>query len=419
MTGVKIPKRKSMSIKEKTTTWIKPEKVYIPLIVLNDTDITILVKKDDYVLKGSVIGRKKGDLKVPIHSSISGKVLDIEECTYMNGNKVKCIVIENDYKEKMDLRTTNEKISNYTKQEFTDIVRDAGIVGLGGAGFPTYIKYNSDNIKTLVINAVECEPYITADFSLTIDKCEEILETIDAIMTINNIEKAIIAVKKNNVTLINQLKNYMGSYLNIKLVTVPNIYPMGWERLLVEETLHIKYDRLPIEKGVVVSNISTIYAIYEALKYEKPLIERVITFTGEGFKEPKNILVKVGTKVSDVINNIVHYKEDDLLFVAGGPMMGEALPTDDLVVSPNLNCVLVIKDNIKDLETNCLRCGKCVAVCPAKISPVLIKDAIKNKEYLKELEVNRCIECGLCSYICPAKIKVREIVKSAKKKIKE
>lgn len=419
MTGVKIPKRKSMSIKEKTTTWIKPEKVYIPLIVLNDTDITILVKKDDYVLKGSVIGRKKGDLKVPIHSSISGKVLDIEECTYMNGNKVKCIVIENDYKEKMDLRTTNEKISNYTKQEFTDIVRDAGIVGLGGAGFPTYIKYNSDNIKTLVINAVECEPYITADFSLTLDKCEEILETIDAIITINNIEKAIIAVKKNNVTLINQLKNYMGSYLNIKLVTVPNIYPMGWERLLVEETLHIKYDRLPIEKGIVVSNISTIYAIYEALKYEKPLIERVITFTGEGFKEPKNILVKVGTKVSNVINNIVHYKEDDLLFVAGGPMMGEALPTDDLVVSPNLNCVLVIKDNIKYLETNCLRCGKCVAVCPAKISPVLIKDAIKNKEYLKELEVNRCIECGLCSYICPAKIKVREIVKSAKKKIKE
>lgn len=419
MTGVKIPKRKSMSIKEKTTTWIKPEKVYIPLIVLNDTDITILVKKDDYVLKGSVIGRKKGDLKVPIHSSISGKVLDIEECTYMNGNKVKCIVIENDYKEKMDLRTTNEKISNYTKQEFTDIVRDAGIVGLGGAGFPTYIKYNSDNIKTLVINAVECEPYITADFSLTIDKCEEILETIDAIMTINNIEKAIIAVKKNNVTLINQLKNYMGSYLNIKLVTVPNIYPMGWERLLVEETLHIKYDRLPIEKGVVVSNISTIYAIYEALKYEKPLIERVITFTGEGFKEPKNILVKVGTKVSDVINDIIHYKEDDLLFIAGGPMMGEALPTDDLVVSPNLNCVLVIKDNIKDLKTNCLRCGKCVSVCPAKISPVLIKDAIKNKEYLKELEVNRCIECGLCSYICPAKIKVREIVKSAKKKIKE
>lgn len=211
----------------------------------------------------------------------------------------------------------------------------------------------------------------------------------------------------------------MGSYLNIKLVTVPNIYPMGWERLLVEETLHIKYDRLPIEKGVVVSNISTIYAIYEALKYEKPLIERVITFTGEGFKEPKNILVKVGTKVSDVINDIIHYKEDDLLFIAGGPMMGEALPTDDLVVSPNLNCVLVIKDNIKDLETNCLRCGKCVAVCPAKISPVLIKDAIKNKEYLKELEVNRCIECGLCSYICPAKIKVREIVKSAKKKIKE
>ena len=381
MAGAKIPKMKSMSIKEPLSMWIKPKKVYIPLIALNDTDITVLVKKDDYVLKGTVIGRKKGDLKVQIHSSVSGKVLDIEECTYLNGNKVKAVVIENDFKEKTVEQFTADKINKYTHQEFIEILKTSGIVGMGGAGFPTYVKYDSNNIKTLVVNAVECEPYITSDFSLTSDKCEEILETIDAILTINKIDKAIIGIKKSNYTLVNQLKNYMGSYLKIKLELLPNIYPMGWERMLVNKATHQKYDRLPSEKGIVVSNISTIYAIYEALKYHKPLIERVVTFSGEGLENPKNILVKIGTKVSDILEEL-KCKNDKVILVAGGAMMGTSV-TDDLVVSPNLNAVLLLPDKEEEPTTTCLRCGRCNEVCPARICPVLIKDAIDNKDKLK------------------------------------
>lgn len=417
MAGAKIPKMKSMSIKEPLSMWIKPKKVYIPLIALNDTDITVLVKKDDYVLKGTVIGRKKGDLKVQIHSSVSGKVLDIEECTYLNGNKVKAVVIENDFKEKTVEQFTADKINKYTHQEFIEILKTSGIVGMGGAGFPTYVKYDSNNIKTLVVNAVECEPYITSDFSLTSDKCEEILETIDAILTINKIDKAIIGIKKSNYTLVNQLKNYMGSYLKIKLELLPNIYPMGWERMLVNKATHQKYDRLPSEKGIVVSNISTIYAIYEALKYHKPLIERVVTFSGEGLENPKNILVKIGTKVSDILEEL-KCKNDKVILVAGGAMMGTSV-TDDLVVSPNLNAVLLLPDKEEEPITTCLRCGRCNEVCPARICPVLIKDAIDNKDKLKKLDVNKCVECGLCSYICPAKINVREYVREAKGKIRD
>ena len=417
MAGAKISKMKSMSIKEPLSMWIKPKKVYIPLIALNDTDITVLVKKDDYVLKGTVIGRKKGDLKVQIHSSVSGKVLDIEECTYLNGNKVKAVVIENDFKEKTVEQFTADKINKYTHQEFIEILKTSGIVGMGGAGFPTYVKYDSNNIKTLVVNAVECEPYITSDFSLTSDKCEEILETIDAILTINKIDKAIIGIKKSNYTLVNQLKNYMGSYLKIKLELLPNIYPMGWERMLVNKATHQKYDRLPSEKGIVVSNISTIYAIYEALKYHKPLIERVVTFSGEGLENPKNILVKIGTKVSDILEEL-KCKNDKVILVAGGAMMGTSV-TDDLVVSPNLNAVLLLPDKEEEPTTTCLRCGRCNEVCPARICPVLIKDAIDNKDKLKKLDVNKCVECGLCSYICPAKINVREYVREAKGKIRD
>ena len=418
MSGMKIPKMKSMSIKERTTMWIKPKFVYIPLIVLNDTDITVLVKKDDYVLKGSIIGHKKGDLKTTIHSSVSGKVTGFEEVTISNGSKVKSVVIENDFKEKTKENVNIEKLASYTHQEFIDILKTSGIVGMGGAGFPTYVKYDNESINTLVVNAVECEPYITADFSLTIDKCEAILETIDAILTINHIDKAVIGVKKSNYTLIKTLKNYMGSYLKIKLVEVPNLYPMGWERLLVETTTQKHYDRLPAEKGIVVSNISTIYAIYEMLKYHKPLTERIVTFSGGCFKEPKNVLVKIGTKVSEVINDIIGYKEDSIYFIAGGPMMGVTVD-DQLVVSPNLNCVLALPVIEDEKTTECLRCGKCINVCPAKICPVLIKDAIKDKERLKELNPKKCIECGLCTYVCPAKINVREIIRDAKRKISE
>ena len=409
---VKIDKHKLT--KEELIVYNKPKKVYIPLISGNDTNITILVNKGEYVYKGSIVGKRKGDFRIPIHASVSGTVLDFEERTCYNGEKVKCVVIENDFKEKIEQKLSIKKnINQYSKEEFLELLKESGIIGMGGAGFPTYVKYESKNINTLIVNAVECEPYIMADYALAKVKCEEILETIDAILEINKINEAIIAIKKENVVLKQIFDNFIGTYLKIKIKLVPNVYPMGWEKALIKQITGKDYDNYPSDIGIIVNNISTIYAIYEALKYNKPLIERIVTFSGEGLEEPHNVLVKVGTPVSEVLKEL-KIKQDSII-VAGGPMMGTKV--EDLVISPNLNCVLALDDNIT-LATPCIKCGKCVNVCPVKLSPVLIMKTKykkeKNIKKIKSLHPEKCIGCGLCSYICPAKLFVRERVKEAK-----
>ncbi len=420
ITGLKIPKRKSMSIKEKVGIYNKMKYVYIPLISGNDTNITVSVKKGDYVYKGTIIGKRKGNFRIPIHSSVSGTVIDYEEKYTSNGKKVKCVVIENDFLDALEKEYENNDVTKYTKKEFLKTIQDCGIVGLGGSGFPTYIKYNIDKkINTLIINAVECEPYITADFILFREKCEEILEAIDAVREINNIDEAIIAIKNNNTELKEIIDNYIGTYLKLKVVEVPNLYPMGWEKNLVKYIKKTDYSKLPMEKGIIVNNVSTIYAIYEALKYKKPLTERIVTFTGENLKRPQNVMVKIGTPISEIIKKVGGIKNKEVIYVAGGPMMGIGIPTDDIVINCNDNCILVLNDIRKDIEQTCMRCGKCVENCPAKLAPILIGEALNNIEKLKKLEPNRCMECGLCSYICPAKINVREKVRLAKEKLRK
>lgn len=420
MAGLKLPKFKTMSIEHEVFTYLQPKFVYIPLISGNDTNLTVLTKKGEYVKKGEIIAKRKGNFRIPIHSSVSGRVIDFVEKTYLTGEKVKCIVIENDFKEQVEKEYEPKKlISTYTKEEFLTLLHDNGVIGMGGAGFPTYVKYESkDKINTLIVNAVECEPYITADHAVIEKYCESILEAIDAILEINGIDEAIIAIKKTNVELKSIFDRYIGTYLKVKIALVPDIYPMGWERTLVWQVKHVEYRTLPLEKGIVINNISTIYAVYEALKYNKPVIERIVTFSGDGLKNPRNVLLKVGTSAFEVLEKL-ELDAKEYMVVAGGPMMGDIILDEDLVITPNLNCVLVLKKGIEDIETTCLRCGKCVEVCPAKMSPVLIRDHLKDKEYLSLLHPEKCVECGLCSYICPAKIRVREFVREAKKIVKE
>ena len=420
ITGLKIPKRKKMSIKEKVGVYNKMKYVYIPLISGNDTNITISVKKGDYVYKGSIVGKRKGNFRIPIHSSISGTVVDYEEKYTSNGKKVKCIVIENDFLDAIEKEYENNDITKYTKKEFLKTIQDCGIVGMGGSGFPTYVKYNIDKkINTLIINAVECEPYITSDFVLIREKCEEILEAIDAVREINNIDEAIIAIKESNTELKEIIDNYIGTYLKIKVTLVPDLYPMGWEKSLVKFIKKVDYERLPMEKGIIVNNVSTMYAIYEALKYKKPLTERIVTFTGENLKRPQNVMVKLGTSTSEIIKKVGGLNKKEVTYVSGGPMMGTSIPTDDIIININDNCILVLDKVEEDIESTCMRCGKCVDNCPAKLSPVLIKEALNNTDKLKKLEPMRCIECGLCSYICPAKINLREKVMLAKQELRK
>lgn len=416
-----LPKYKKQTLEHALTKYMRPKFVYIPLINAGDTNITVLVQKGDYVNKGAIVARRKGVFKIPLISSASGTVVGFEEHLCYNGEMVKCIKIENDFKDSELNVKKNKKLSGISKKEFIELIKEKGIIGMGGAGFPTYAKYDSKRkINTLIVNAIECEPYITADQMLGLSFSEEILEAIDAILDINEIEEAYIAIKKTNHDLINEFNNHIGTYPKIKLALLDDMYPMGWERMIVKKIMKEDYDRLPIELGVVINNISTIYAIYSALKYNRALTERTITFAGDMLKVPQNVVVKIGTPVHEVIESIEGYKRaKNMTFIAGGPMMGNSLPSDDLVVTPNMNCVLVIKKTEDELALPCIRCGKCITACPAMLSPVLIKDNLNNVEELKKLHVEKCIECGSCSYICPSGLKIRECVKLAKEKIKE
>ncbi len=403
----------------KIEMYTKPELVYIPLENKNGVTYKHLVKEGDYVYKGSVVGINKEN-NFPIHSSVSGYAVCGTNKIISNGKKIKCIVIENDFKEKYEKsKLKTKKISDYTKETFINDLRENGISGLGGADYPTFQKYSIDNIKYLIVNGVECEPFVSCDKVVMANYPEQILEAIDNILEITKIKKALVAVKDNDTKSIKALNKYIKTYPNISLVPVEDAFPNGWERLVVRNTLGIEYNKYPSEKGIIVNNVSTIYAIYEMLKYNRPLTERVITITGPGVKKKKNIRVKIGALASEIINSVDEYKNiKKPLFVVGGPMMGKSMPTDDVVITKDVTSLLVIEDNFEK-NLPCIKCGKCAMVCPANIMPVLIMENINNIDNLTKLNCNKCIGCSLCSYICPSKIEVREFVNIAKEKVNQ
>lgn len=418
MRGEKIQLNDNIKITNEIREYIKPQIIYVPLENKNGVVYKHLVKQGDYVCKGDIVAINES-IDFPLHSSVSGYVITGTKKIMNNGKKIKCVVVENDFKEKYrDKIGAKRNLNNYSKEEFITLLKKSGITGLGGSDFPTFIKYNTEEkIEYLLINGVECEPYISCDKSVIENYTEEILECIDSILEIMKIKKAYIVVKENNLKGIEKIEKYIGTYPNIEISTMPNVYPAGWERNIVEYVLDKKYDKYPIEIGAIVSNVSTIYAIYEMLKYNRPLTERIITITGTGINKPANVKVKIGALLSEIIENIDGYKEiKNPLFIAGGPMMGNSLPTDELVVTKDLNCVLVI-DDIEETNYPCINCGKCTFVCPSKIFPVLIMKNYNDDKKMKDLHPEKCIECGLCSYVCPSKIEVREFVRIAKGKV--
>lgn len=413
--GIKLDGKKEMSLDEDIMDISNPSLVYIPLMNGN-TSCSLTVKKGKKVKKGSVIGIRE-DIDFPILSSVSGTVVDIKKCMYFNGKNVDCVVISNDKKETLIKKKEIKDITTYTKEEFVDLLKNCAVTGMGGSDFPTFLKYKGE-VETLIINAVECEPYLTADMMLVNKKADLILESINAIMKINNIKNCFIAYKKNNIIVKDSFLKYIDKYENISLYPVKNIYPMGWERYIVKAVLKKDYDKFPSDIKVVVNNVTTIFSIYKALKYQRAISKRIVTISGEGFTKSINVLVKIGTNISSVIKKIGKYEDNNLRFIVGGPMMGKSLSADDVIISKSVGAITIISDTI-DEKVECISCGRCIKKCPANICPVFIFKNIDDKDMLKKLHPESCIECGICSYICPSKIELTDAVKLAKEKVKE
>ncbi|MDY4849398.1 MAG: RnfABCDGE type electron transport complex subunit C [Bacilli bacterium] len=390
----------------------------------------VFIEPGDYVKCAQIVGMRHGPFfDQPIHTACSGKFVGYEKHYHRSGKLVNFMKIENDFLDTYAdyvKERSEEEIKQLTKEDMTEIIKNCALVGLGGSSFPTYIKFQTkEKIHTILINGIECEPYLTSDHRIMMEFPKRIVTGIKYVMQAFNCHKALICIKKKYEDLAEMWSEYLkreendplGS--NIKVCRVGNFYPQGWEVAMIKSATGIKMKpgELPTKYGILDFNVSTIVGLYKAIRYNMPVIKRDITVTGDGIKYPTNFRVSVGTSVKELIDLCGGYKdpEKEKIFILGGPMMGASLPSDDTIITKTVTSVIVL--NKQDyLEEQCVRCGSCVLSCPQKLLPVDIMDAVKslNKEKIKALNPLSCIECGLCSYVCTSKIKVTDYIKKAK-----
>ena len=414
---------KEMSLTHEMVNFLNPEFIYIPLIEQN-APCEVNVSVGDTVLVGQVVATKTGRFSLPVHSSVSGVVTSIDKKMWHSmGKMVPCIEIKNDFNETMVDSIKPNDVDSLSREEIVNIMKECGLVGLGGASFPTYVK-NSSNVKIdyLLINAAECEPYINNDYMiLKVDELRsKFVRGVRYAMKASGAQRATIAIKRNKTHLIEMLEKEFENDSNIDIYKLKDVYPAGWEKYIVQEVTKKTYNGLPSEAGCVVNNVGTLYSLCDAVEMNKPLIEKVITLTGKGLKDPCVMYTKIGAKVSDCIKHIGGYVEDlkpsDTYFIAGGPMTGKSIMFDTVVINRSFGDVIVMPKEEKNISLNCMGCGKCAEYCPVDLSPILIKHAVdeKDKQAMAELCALKCMQCGLCSYICPSKIELTEAVGKAK-----
>ncbi len=394
-----------------------PNTVAIPLVNMGSSAVEVLVQEGDLVKVGTKVAVRNDHFSVPLFSSVSGKVKGIEKFMHASLTPVNHLVIENDGKYEVDAPLAVIDPKQTTVEQLVDFMMNAGIVGCGGAGFPTYIKYRGiKGIDTLVINAVECEPYITADYHVMKTSLEDLVVGVETMLKMCGAQKALVCIKQTKKDFIPKLIEAFKGATNIEVKAVPDVYPMGWERTLVYQVLKKRYDRLPSEVGVIVNNATTAIAFAHAMRTGMPIVNKIVTVSGNAVNTPANVQVPVGTSTKAVIEACGGYTAEDVLLIAGGPMMGKSITNDIFVVTPSTNAITVMKNEAVN-EVACLRCGKCSDHCPAGLQPVRLNtfEKLKDIDNLEASGVNECIECGLCTYICPSKIEVTEGIRRAKR----
>jgi len=406
-------------------TAVPPKIAIIPLIQHTGAPCEPIVKVGDKVKVGTKIGDSGKFVSSPVHSSISGTVLSIDKSPHPSLGQSLSVYIENDEKNEPDPAYFKQKnIDSLNADEIRSIIRDAGIVGLGGAAFPTHVKLTppkEKKIDTLIINGAECEPYLTCDYRLMIENSCEILKGVRIIKKVLGVEKVFIAIEKNKPRAIRLMQQFLE---DVKVAELKTLYPQGSEKTMIKGILNreVPSGGLPLDIGVVVQNVGTACAVYEAVERGKPLIERVVTVSGSCVKEPANLRVKIGTPIKDLIEQCGGLTGEPAKIIVGGPMMGIAQYSDSVPVTKATTGVLVFGKNEilnNDKWQQCISCSRCTDACPVGLVPSVLSMAAEKDKFgtAQEYNVFDCFECGNCGYVCPSKRPMVQLIKYAKSQI--
>ncbi|UCG27581.1 MAG: electron transport complex subunit RsxC [Bacteroidales bacterium] len=406
-----------------------PEVVYIPLSQHLGAPAKLIIDRGEKVKTGQLVAKSTGFVSVNIHSSVSGTVRKIDQVQDGSGYKRTAILIEtceDEWQPGIDLSPDINTDIQYSPEEIIRKTLYAGIVGLGGAAFPSHVKLSiprGKHARALIINGAECEPYLTSDHRLMLEKGKELIIGIKLLMRALRAETAMIGIENNKQDAIRHLEELAGKEEGISVYPLKVKYPQGGEKQLIKALtkMEVPSGGLPIDIGVVVHNVGTAFAVYEALQKNKPLIERVVTVTGKSLKNPSNFLVRIGTPVINLIEAAGGLPADTGKVISGGPMMGKALSTFDVPVVKGTSGIVILPESESKRRhvKVCIRCTKCVAVCPQGLEPYLLMSLAQN-EYPDELEMNKvmdCIECGACSYICPSGRPLLDYIRLGKAKV--
>lgn len=391
-----------------------PRVVYVPISQHIGIPAEIVVEVKQKVEIGQVIARSGGYVSSNIHAPVAGTVTKLDMIVDTSGYKKQCIVIRTDDKNESNHQETEFPLRQEIIMEPEDILKriaDFGIVGLGGATFPAHVKLHvkeDRQIDCLILNGVECEPYLTADHRLMLEKTDEILVGIRILMRALHVGRAIIGIENNKRDAIDRFRERTPKGSGIQIAALQVKYPQGGEKQLIRALLNreVPMNGLPLDVGVVVHNVGTVFAIYQAVQHNRPLMERVVTVTGKKLENPSNFWVRIGTPIADLIAEAGGVPEGTRKIVSGGPMMGKALKNTDVPVTKGTSGILVIPDDeaSRGEPKSCIRCGECVDVCPMGLEPHLLMNLTEKSlfERASREDILTCIECGSCSYVCPS-----------------
>lgn len=410
-----------------------PKKVVLPLSQHTGLPSEPVVEIGEMVRVGQVIARHSGYISASLHASISGKVSSIAYSPTPTQPRALSIKIEAQDETDQDFRgRAPADVSALSKDELLAIIRDAGIVGLGGAAFPTYVKLSppkGKTIDTVIVNGAECEPYLTCDQRIMVERPKEVLKGLEIIMKILGAKEAYIAVEDNKLSAAYAMERVLANFkfqisnFSAKIIMLKTKYPQGAEKQAIKAITNraVPAGGLPMDVGCVVQNVGTVFAIYEAAYLGKPLIERVVTLTGSAIKEPMNISVRIGTLISDLVGAAGGLKCEPSRVIVGGPMMGISQYTLDVpVVKGTGGVVFMAKEDVETCDEGvCIRCGKCIDICPMGLVPTTLMYLVKNENFdtARTRGIANCFECGACAYGCPAKIPLVDYMKFGKSKI--